>query len=547
MMNPITRTRQPRRRKLPACRPAGLAGNSLQAGSLWLRVGGIALIFSFDPSLHAQSFKKIYSELEQAEQQSPPPLFYHQKPVPVEPEMMATATPAEVELKRSAETILKIQEMWSQKVAAQPTASLFYNFTTEQAQAARNLARSEDDLDKTLAQPVTLDLLLPIAFERNPMIAEKRRAWKAAIEQYPQTVYLDNVLQQYNAFTRQLETKVGMEPQRTLMTFQFPFPGLLALKGEVISAEVRIREKAYEIAVRDMVSEMRMAWHDYFFVQHSIEINQDTQNLLRDLEGVARKKYEAGKAELNDVIKAQVELSRLSNDLITVEEEFKTAIARLNSLMNRAPDAPLGAPQDAGDQELKLPLDQLYPLSLKEEQELRMIELEIEKMELMIRMSAKMTFPDPTRGASYFEDRSGLLVGPPREMATFKRDPMSMPRFWFGSDDAYLRELKEDVGAMKEKLRSKQDLLHFEIKRSHYTLDASQRQRDLYQTNLIPQAKKALEASRTAYIAGKVNFLSLLDAERVLLEFNLNYHDSIREVRMNLARLERAIGKRIVP
>lgn len=547
MMNPITRTRQPRRRKLPACRPAGLAGNSLQAGSLWLRVGGIALIFSFDPSLHAQSFKKIYSELEQAEQQSPPPLFYHQKPVPVEPEMMATATPAEVELKRSAETILKIQEMWSQKVAAQPTASLFYNFTTEQAQAARNLARSEDDLDKTLAQPVTLDLLLPIAFERNPMIAEKRRAWKAAIEQYPQTVYLDNVLQQYNAFTRQLETKVGMEPQRTLMTFQFPFPGLLALKGEVISAEVRIREKAYEIAVRDMVSEMRMAWHDYFFVQHSIEINQDTQNLLRDLEGVARKKYEAGKAELNDVIKAQVELSRLSNDLITVEEEFKTAIARLNSLMNRAPDAPLGAPQDAGDQELKLPLDQLYPLSLKEEQELRMIELEIEKMELMIRMSAKMTFPDPTRGASYFEDRSGLLVGPPREMATFKRDPMPMPRFWFGSDDAYLRELKEDVGAMKEKLRSKQDLLHFEIKRSHYTLDASQRQRDLYQTNLIPQAKKALEASRTAYIAGKVNFLSLLDAERVLLEFNLNYHDSIREVRMNLARLERAIGKRIVP
>ena len=92
-----------------------------------------------------------------------------------------------------------------------------------------------------------------------------REKIRAILEQYPQAVYLENVLRQYNAFTKQLDTKVGSMRHKEMMAMEFPFPDTLALKGQVITEDVLIAQKEFEIALRDLVTEIKLAYYDYLF------------------------------------------------------------------------------------------------------------------------------------------------------------------------------------------------------------------------------------------------------------------------------------------
>ena len=448
-------------------------------------------------------------------------------------------------LKESEDAILKTMKSWAAKANRPESVSLFYDFGSEGFRKTREVALSAE-LDAELSKPVALDFLLAAAFERNPRIAALQEAWKAAIERYPQSVYLDNILQQYNAFTRQLHTKTtGTQRQKEMVAMKFPFPGTLALKGDIISKEVEIAAKDYEIGVRDVMTGLRIAYCDYVYILAAIRITEENQKLLGDFESTARKKYEGGKATFNDVIKAQVELSKLSDALITFRENRDTIVARINTQLNRDPQAELGPPTEVEDREVPLPLKELFPAALKSQQEIRRIELMIAKMDQVIALGEKMTYPDPTLGASYFEARSGILAGQPRQREGFNPSPKLKHRPWFAKDDAYLREVRRKRDVLREKLRAKRDSVHFEVKNTHFQLDASRRQRELYRSTLLPQASKNLQTARIAYQSAKVGFLDLLDAERLWLNFNLAIHRSTRDYRKNFARLEQVIGKRL--
>ena len=507
------------------------------------------LAISAITTVHAGQLRKTYLELKrEAELNTATP--YYQDSLEAarptsRPEAEEPGEPA-VSLKASEEAVQEMMKSWAAKASRPESVTLFYDFGSEGLKMAREVARGAG-LDTELAEPVALEFLLAAAFERNPRIAALQEAWKAAVERYPQSLYLDNILQQYNAFTKQLHTRTtGKQRQKETVAMKFPFPGTLALKGDIISKEVEIAAKDYEIGVRDVMTGLRIAYCDHVYILAAIRITEENQKLLGDFESTARKKYEGGKATFNDVIKAQVELSKLSDDLITLQENRDTIVARINTQLNRDPQAELGPPAGIEDREVPLPLKELFPAALEGQQEIRRLELMIEKMDLVIALGEKMTRPDPTLGASYFEDRSGILAGQPRQREGFNPSPKLKHRPWFAKDDAYLREVRRKRDVLKEKLRAKKDSVHFEIKNTHFQLDASRRQRELYRGKLLPQAKQNLQTARIAYQGAKVSFLDLLDAERLWLNFNLALHRASRDYRKNFARLEQVIGKRFV-
>jgi outer membrane protein TolC len=151
-----------------------------------------------------------------------------------------------------------------------------------------------------------------------------------------------------------------------------------------------------------------------------------------------------------------------------------------------------------------------------------------------------MTYPDPNIGTSDFEHRSG-----PSSTATFKETPRLMLRPWFGKDDAYLRELRKKRDSMKGHLADRRDAARFQVIRTHFQLDASRRQVELYQKTLLPQAKQNLNTSLIAYRSAKVEFITLMDAARLWLNFNLSLHGAMRDYRKHYALLEQVIGKRL--
>ena len=407
----------------------------------------------------------------------------------------------------------------------------------------RELARAPDFADR-LAEGVPLDTLVGLVHELSPSVQAAREDLRATLERYPQAAYLDNILKQYNAFTKQLDTKIGPPRHKGMTAMSFPFPDALALKGKIVSEEVEIAQRQQEIALRDAMTAMRIAYHSYVFVDAAIAINRENQALLEQMIKAAQARIRVNKAKYNAVIMAQVELSKLSDAIITLEERRETVVAKINTLLNRPPDAPLGPPRAVTDVDVGLPLSELYEVATQDRQELQQQHLRINRMSTMVELATRMAYPDPSTGTSTFEDRMRLSSGTGQAAAAFmtgrELDHRQSP--WFGQRDAYIREVKTRVGAMNKTLSAMEDKTRFKVKQAHFGLDTAKRSIALYRQSLLPQARQALEAAGAGYRAGQTDFLTFLDAERTLLKFRLAEQGALRDHRTQLARLEQLAG-----
>jgi len=101
-----------------------------------------------------------------------------------------------------------------------------------------------------------------------------------------------------------------------------------------------------------------------------------------------------------------------------------------------------------------------------------------------------------------------------------------------------LKASQEQYKDIKNETLSRVNELFFEIK-------TSQEQIELYKYSLLPQAEQSFKAAEVGYLAGKVDFLNLLDSERMVLLIKTGYHKALADWGKSLARLERFLGQDI--
>jgi len=398
--------------------------------------------------------------------------------------------------------------------------------------------------DDQLAAPVHLDLLLSLLPTRNPDVLAAHRNVQATLEQHSQTAYLDTILNQYNAFTKQLDTRIGRQKHKSMVAMTFPFPDTLALKGKIVTEDAEIAQRQVEIALRDAEAAMRTAFYEYTYVDAAIAVNRENQDLLEQAIAVAQTKVRVDQGSYNAVIMAQVELSQLADEIANLTDRRSVAAARINTLLSRSTDAPLGPAHPEPDTELASSFDEVLETAVRDRQELRQHRLRIQRMSTVVELATRMAYPDPSTGASSFEDRmrvsSGTEPGAPPFVTT--RTPDSRQTPWFGQRDSYIREMKTRIAALQEALVGMEDWTRLDVKQAYVALDTARRRAALYRESLLAQARQAFDAASAGYRAGKTDFLTVLDAQRTLLKFRLAEQRSRRDVHTQLARLDQLAG-----
>ena len=475
------------------------------------------------------------------------PAYYYTE---VETEVSDTESEPTVEpdpfLSEIEAKLLEYQKQWQAQLESEtPMPNLFYDFSTDTMKAHRRLAASPETARAQLAQPLVLELLVALGYEWNPALEAAREKIRAVLEQYPQAVYLENVLRQYNAFTKQLDTKVGPLTHKEMIAMKFPFPGTLALKGQVITEGVLIAQKEFEIALRDLVTGIKLAYYDYLFVTEATRINEENQKLLQQMIAIAQTKFRVGQGKYSNVIMAQVELSKLANTIITLEQQRETITARINTLLNSSVDLPLGDPVPVEENSVTPTLTELYALAIKNRQEIQKQKLAISKMALVVEMAKQMTYPDPTLGSSYFENRSIADSKHTQKMPmTFMTQRTLNPKntAQFGHRNSYIHEMDVKIETMEHQIEKLESELRFVVKKHHFGMETANRSIRLYRQTLLPQAQQALSAANTAYQAAQIDFLSFLDAQRTLLNLRIQEQRALRDYRQHLAQLEQAVG-----
>jgi cobalt-zinc-cadmium efflux system outer membrane protein len=148
----------------------------------------------------------------------------------------------------------------------------------------------------TLTEQSTLDDYLSYAALNNAGLEAAFNRWKAELEKVPQVRTLPDPRFSYGYFIQSVETRTGPQRQRFELAQTFPWFGKLRLKGDAALAAANAAQQQYEAAKLRLFYRVKDAFYEYYYLGRAITVAQDNVELLRQVEKVARTKYESGTA-----------------------------------------------------------------------------------------------------------------------------------------------------------------------------------------------------------------------------------------------------------
>lgn len=392
--------------------------------------------------------------------------------------------------------------------------------------------------DSALRDRLALPELIQEVLARNPELAATRKQWEAATNRIAQVRSLDDPILSLQLWNVPQPLNIARTENHIFgLSQNLPFPGKLGLKGEVASRSADMTEQAVRAKERELVARLKQAYYDLFLSQKTIQIHHEQVELLRQFFEIANAKFRAGKGSQADVLKAQVELSLLQQQLPVLGQRRKTAAAMLNMLLDRGPSSPLGLAQEPSLLPIEQPLDDLSSLALNDRPELKAAELDVQRSEQSRALAQRQYYPDFNVAVQRFQnyqatDGFGAYVA------------MSIPfAFWTKPKyDAGVQEAAASVAVAQAQQHTLENMTRFQVDDLLAKFRATDQVATLYRTTILPQAEQSLESARVGYRVGKGSFLDLIDAQRTWRGFQHEYFKAIVDRQHRLAELEQVVG-----
>ncbi len=391
------------------------------------------------------------------------------------------------------------------------------------------------------SQKIDLDALIAEAEKNNPgiqaalRVVEAKRARVPQARAYPDPMvsfgYMGNLIP---PFTEQQNDPSSF--RQIEASQEIPFPGKRTLRGQIASKDADAAWWDYEYARRRVVSEVKVAYYDLYYVYKAIAITEKDRDLLDKLAKIAEEKYKVGKGIQQDVLRAQVEISRLLQRLTVLDQLKRTAEVRINTLLYRPPETPIGAPEEVQKSALVYSLEELTQRATENYPELKRQQQFIEQSQFAVNLAQKEYYPNFSVAFSYQNRSSGL---PEMWGARFSA---TIPIFYKSKQRQGVNEavsILAGVKRMEENIRTE---MFYSLKEQYLMARASEALADLYAKAIVPQSTLALESALASYEVGAVDFLTMLNNFTTVLEYEINYYQELTGYQKALARIEPIVG-----
>ena len=401
-------------------------------------------------------------------------------------------------------------------------------------------ADSEDLFSGVTELP--LELLVSTVTARNPSLQAAHAAWSAAAERYPQAVALDDPMMQTMFAPATFSTGSSTQSSYILGVAQrVPWHGKRELRGEMARWDAAASSwDANEVQLR-LETAARIAFFDYYLVHQELSLNQKNLEVTQDFRSTAKTKYEANQVSEQDLSLADLELAKLEQEQLELTRMQQTAIARINTLVHRRPDYPLPPPPGRLEITDKLPeVDSLREIALQERPELAALSAKIQSEQAAVALACKEYYPDfefMGRYDSFWTDNvQRPMVGMNMNI------PLNR-----GRRGAAVREAQFRLVKLIAEHSQQQDLIREEVQNAYSRVNANRKSASLYSGRVLPAAEANLSTARSAYVAGSVDFLSLMSARREFITQQIGYQRTLVEYHRSRAELQRAVGRGLTP
>jgi outer membrane protein TolC len=387
-------------------------------------------------------------------------------------------------------------------------------------------------------QVFQLEPLVQEAIEKNPKIIAARERHSALKEKVPQAGALEDpmlgfgVVNLPNNFDFNEE---DMTAKEISVSQKFPFPGKRSLSEEAAAEEAEAGAAEVNEIANQVVRDVKTAFYDLSHAYRSMDAIQRNKSILEELVKITQSRYALGRGIQEEVIRSQVEISKMVDDLIMIEQQKRALAAKLNYFLNRPPNSPVGRPAEVEFRPVALSIEDLQQKAVADSPMLKALKQDIAARGKNVEAAKRDYLPDFNLKFAYGqrEDRLDMYTG---------MIEMNLPLFFKSKQERKVAESFANVRSAQAKYDSAQSEIFFMIADMGSMVQRLERRIELYRTGIIPQTRMQIDTAMSAYMVNKADFMTLLDSRMRLYRFELDYHEALTNYERSLAALEALVG-----
>lgn len=396
-------------------------------------------------------------------------------------------------------------------------------------------------------QFLTLQSAIDIAVQDNPSLAQIQARSEAMAAIPSQVGTLPDPIIIFNAINIPVDTFDTRQEPTTRMqggiSQAFPFPGKLALREEAATYEAEAATYDVTEARFRLLRDVKMTWWTHLYLNKALEIIVANQNLLRQFVEIAQTKYQVGEGLQQDVLLAQLELSKLLDTEIRLTGALDKTKAQLNALLDLPANHIFKIPLDTQE---KLPTLLEESLLFDKAESYRALlasrRKSIHAAQSKLDLANKDYFPDFKFGA-FYGGRQDSLAGQERADFLSLKLSMNVPIFAATKQRKAVDQRTSELMQQRYRLQDQWNNVRAEISSAYSEFHQTKNQVVLFKSGIIPQARQTVASMLSGYQVNKVDFLNLVRSQITLYNYEIQYWKAFTQANQALAQLTAMVGK----
>ncbi len=383
-----------------------------------------------------------------------------------------------------------------------------------------------------------LDRLVGDALEKKPEYAQARSAVAAERERVPQAGALpDPTLTlgiQNDGFSSIQVGKMETSFYQIAVTQPFYWPGKRGLRTDIASRQVGVAEAQIERVRLGVEADVRRAYLDLLLVRDQLQLLARLEVLWKQSEELAKARYTVGEGPQSDLLRAQLERTRLRQQRWGLELSERNSVQELNRLRSRPLDEPIATTRhlaEMADPALAK-LDDALADAEGRSPELEQARLSVRLADERSALARRERYPD-------FAVSAGVMPRGSLDPMWALSVSVGLP-IWSGRKQGRAvaeSEAREQGEAQGEE--SIRQVLRLRTEERIAQLETALRQNQLYRQMLLVQSDAAVESTMSQYKVGRVTFASVLEALSGYVSDQAGYLESLAQAqRLAIAQRE---------
>jgi outer membrane protein TolC len=390
--------------------------------------------------------------------------------------------------------------------------------------------------------PTPVTALLDEAVQNNPDILAARRAWQAATQVPSQisTMPDPQVTVQhlsvgsprpFAGYSNSDFAYIGFGVSQDL-----PYPGKLRLKGEAADRDAAVIRQKLESVTRSVLEQVKEAYLQLAYIQASLVVLDRNDKLLEQIEKIADARYRVGQGSQQDVLKAQLERTKLQLEVVHHHNVMQTQQALMQKLLNRTSGSPNMTTEPLVETQLTYSVDELLGKVRTENPEVAGQQQAINRQSLQVEIARKDRYPDFNvqyqwqHTSDQFRDY--YMVSFSARLPVYRRKKLNPE----------MNQAVEELNRSKREYESQVQAAFFDVRSQYISAETASQMLKIYREGLIPQALATYQSGLAAYQTGRLDFETLLSAFMDVLNFDNEYWKALADHETALARIEQVTG-----